>query len=108
MTWRAMGLAHVARHVIGCHVTQEARVKHAPDDVAVLGNASDDVAGNIRVSLVLDSHGVLFHVLRAIAVVQRPDTTHGLRVPRSTMTAVAAATSRTAATMVRGSLRTST
>jgi hypothetical protein len=49
-----MGLAHVvvARHVMGCHVTQEARVENALDDVAVLGNASDDVAGDMCVSLV--------------------------------------------------------
>ena len=29
MTWRATGLADIARHVIGCHSAQETRVQHA-------------------------------------------------------------------------------
>jgi len=29
MTWRAKGLADTARHVIGCHLTQETRVQNA-------------------------------------------------------------------------------
>jgi hypothetical protein len=34
MTWRAIGLAHIARHVIGCRLTQETRAQRALDDVA--------------------------------------------------------------------------
>ena len=34
MTWRAMGLAGVARHVIGYHSTQETKVQSALDDVS--------------------------------------------------------------------------
>jgi hypothetical protein len=29
MTWRALGLADIARHVIGCHSTQETWVQNA-------------------------------------------------------------------------------
>jgi len=29
MTWRAMGLANIARHVIGCHSIHETRVQNA-------------------------------------------------------------------------------
>jgi hypothetical protein len=32
--WRAMGLADIAHHVIGCNLTQETRVVNALDDVA--------------------------------------------------------------------------
>ena len=34
MTWRAMGLANVAGHVIGCRSTQVMMVQHAWNDVA--------------------------------------------------------------------------
>ena len=34
MTWRAMGQADTARHVVGCRSTQDTRVQHALDDVA--------------------------------------------------------------------------
>ena len=34
MKWRAMGLADTARHVIGCHLTQETRFEMCVDDVA--------------------------------------------------------------------------
>ena len=29
MVWRAMGIADIARHVIGCQVTEEARANNA-------------------------------------------------------------------------------
>jgi len=34
MTWRAMDLVDIARHVIGCLLIQETRVQCALDDVA--------------------------------------------------------------------------
>jgi len=34
MTWRTMGLADIACHVKGCHLTQETRVYNVEDDVA--------------------------------------------------------------------------
>jgi hypothetical protein len=41
MTWRAMGLADIARHVIGCHFTQEMRIQMRVNDVAGDGPATD-------------------------------------------------------------------
>jgi hypothetical protein len=41
MTWRATGSADIARHVIGCHATQEISFRNASDD--------DDVARDICV-----------------------------------------------------------
>jgi hypothetical protein len=38
MTWRAMGQAHIFRHVIGCHNTQQIRFKTSVNDVAVTGS----------------------------------------------------------------------
>jgi hypothetical protein len=29
MTWQAMGLSDIARHVKGCHLTQQTRVQNA-------------------------------------------------------------------------------
>jgi len=48
MTWRAMGLADIARHVIRCHLAQEMRAVgcHLTEEARVQ-NALDDVAGNI-------------------------------------------------------------
>ena len=41
-----MGLADVARHVIGCHSSQETRVRLHVDDVA--SNICQAVAGGVR------------------------------------------------------------
>ena len=46
MTWRTMGVVNIARHVIGCHLTQETWIK----------SALDDVAGNIRQARPYDCH----------------------------------------------------
>jgi len=69
MTRRALPIsAHTARHVIGCHLTQETRVHRALDDVAItihqschlnqeirVHKALDDVASTIHKSLAMDS-----------------------------------------------------